>query len=327
MPRRRGLSYAAAIGCVAGAILLAAAVGQVLAQSPAAPVSAGPQQDAHEHSPNPVAAPAAAAEREAKNRDQQSAQKECADEETGCIAKQDLLEQRRMADAAQKQVDLIAVQTNYIWWQNLGNFIQGGLLFLTLAATAGAAIASAIAAKAANKSVKALADIERAYVFFHPIGDNFREAIFSDHARSWLKGQKSLSPPPKPRIKIRFRNLGRTPASIVEIRIGLHNVPGGPSPEDWAIHSAASLREPVFAPPPADPFDMDITHKQGLAVGDFDLLDTKANSYFIHGRVVYWTVIDDRTCDKPRETTFCWRYNFRKKYWREHGGPAYNKHT
>lgn len=285
-------------------------------------MSAGPQQDAREHGPNPVAA-AAASER----RDPSPAQKECADEETGCIAKQDLLEQRRMADAAKNQVDLIAVQTNYIWWQNFGNFVQGGLLFLTLAATAGAAIASVVAARAANRSVKALADIERGYVFFHPIGDNFREAIFSDHARSWLAGQRNLNPPPKPRIKIRFRNLGRTPASIVEIRIGLHHVPGVPTPEEWAIHSPASLREPVFAPPPADPFDMDITHKQGLAVGHLGLLETKTNSYFIQGRVLYWTVIDDRTRDKPRETTFCWRYNFRKKYWREHGGAAYNKHT
>lgn len=246
----------------------------------------------------------------------------CASTDNADVA--DLCEQRRMANAADRQVDLVARQTELIWWQNLGNFLQGALLFLTLAVTAGAAVASAIAARAANRSAKALADIERAYVFFHPLSDNFEGAIFSDQARSWLAGQKGISPPKKPRIKIRFRNLGKTPASVVEIQVGLHHTTKLAA-EDWAKHSLSSLREPVFAA--GQPFDMDITHKQGLVPGDYETLNDKQRSYFIQGRILYRTCIDDPIKDKPRETTFCWRYNFRKKYWREHGGPLYNRRS
>ncbi len=177
------------------------------------------------------------------------------------------------------------------------------------------------AANAARASADALPKIERAYIFVHPIWDNFDSSIFNSNAREEILNGQSR----KRVVKIQLANWGTTPAPILEIRGGLAHMEGVPPTNGHTGFPPSTLREAVFAP--ATSFEMDITDDTGLTADHLSMLERRGRTYFLQGRVLYRTVIDDPNRDPVRETTFCWWYDFGTKVWAEWDGSTYNWRT
>lgn len=202
MSDRRWLHVAALGGFVVGALILASAERLALAQAPAegnpAAVQPTPAQQNNNAEQPPSAVPENA-ERVAQTEEAERAKQEATNREI-----EDLKAQRRMADAAEKQLDLI-------WWQNLITSGEAGLLLLTLAATAWAAYAAAAAAKAAEKSADLAHKTERPYLIFK--------------VRMEFLESGNTGPTPIVTGYCTIHNHGKTPAIITGLSIELEFPP------------------------------------------------------------------------------------------------------
>lgn len=145
------MSNTTANGFIAGAIVFACSIGLAFAQASSEGYSAAPQQQTTQKQTNaknwlpPVFKP--------EDPDPQSSPERCTDGDTTCREQEDLKAQRRMADAAEKQLDLVA-------YQNFITTVESGLLLITIIFTGIAALAATRAARAADRAVDVTAAAE-----------------------------------------------------------------------------------------------------------------------------------------------------------------------
>lgn len=280
--------------------MLAGSVGLAFAQSQGEPNSTEPAKSATKQEADTERWPWSLFKPERPN--PESAPSECPGRETACREWEDLKSQRRMADAAEKQLDLVA-------YQNLITTVESGLLVLTIIFTGWAAIMAGISARAAQQSAEALPILERAYIAATTISSNIRDQLdISTRGRD-----------PEIAVKIKFTNYGKTAAFIKEISHDLIHKAALVEPVYTRL--AAVPREFVLGPEtPTDEYR--IPPEKALGQGGAASVADGKSFLLFYGRVVYEDIFG-----KEHVTPWCFFYDRKTGLFTEYGDHKYNKRT